>query len=213
MARTGDPCPRCASPLVENQGIEIGHVFKLGTKYSKAMSADYLDEKGQSHPIVMGCYGIGVNRILAAAVEAFHDANGIRWPLSLAPYQVFIAPMQVTNPEVMALVDRVAGVLEAAGVDVLVDDRDVRPGVKFKDADLIGFPLRVVVGERGLKEGVLETKWRDQDQASTVPLDSAGAAVLELLQARQKAEDSTRLDRVIGRAAARGIQLARGAQA
>src|SRR5262249_51093665 len=154
------------------------HVFKLGTKYSKSMGATYLDEKGQSHEIIMGCYGIGVNRILAAAVESGHDDNGIVWPLSLAPYEVLLVPLQVQNADVMHATEAIQRELEAAGVDVLTDDREQRPGFKFKDGDLVGIPLRVVIGERGLKDGSIEVKWRSEAAARNIPAASAGAAIL-----------------------------------
>jgi prolyl-tRNA synthetase len=186
-AAGGDPCPRCGQPLVESQGIEIGHVFKLGTKYSKAMGANYLDEKGQTHPIIMGCYGIGINRIIASAVESGHDADGIIWPIGLAPYEAIVVPLQVNNAYVMAKADEVARALEAAGADVLIDDRDQRPGFKFKDADLIGVPLRIVIGERSLKEGKLELKWRSAKEAKQ--FDSTEAIVAEWRAARQELAD------------------------
>jgi prolyl-tRNA synthetase len=207
-AVAGDPCPRSGKPMVQSQGIEVGHVFKLGTKYSRAMGAFYLDDKGQQVPIIMGCYGIGINRILAAAVEASHDANGIIWPLALAPYEALVIPLQPNNEAVMNAADAIVAELERAGVDVLVDDRDQRPGVKFKDADLIGIPLRVVVGERGLKDNSVEVKWRTDATAHTAPLDSAGAAIVAELQARKKALEDECLDRMASRAAARGILLA-----
>lgn len=181
-AQAGDPCPRCAGTLGVAQGIEIGHVFKLGTKYSKAMGANYLDDQGQSHASIMGCYGIGVNRILAAAVETGHDENGIIWPLNLAPYDVLIAPLQVTNAMVMADAALIEEKLTNAGFDVLIDDRDLRPGVKFKDADLIGIPLRVVISERGLKDGTIEVKWRHEKDAKTVPLQGAADAIAGMMR-------------------------------
>jgi len=186
-ADAGDPCPRCGATMVSRAGLEIGHVFKLGTKYSKAMGATYLDEKGVEIPIIMGCYGIGINRIMAAAIEAGHDDNGIIWPLSLAPYQVSLIPLQVNKVEVMDLTKKLEQELEAAGVDVLTDDRDQRPGVKFKDVDLIGVPLRVVIGERGLKDGCIEVKWRHEAAARNLPLATAAPAILaELAGARAK---------------------------
>ena len=186
-ADAGDPCPRCGATMVSRAGLEIGHVFKLGTKYSKAMGATYLDEKGVEIPIIMGCYGIGINRIMAAAIEAGHDENGIIWPLSLAPYQVSLIPLQVNKAEVMDLTTKLEQELEAAGVDVLTDDRDQRPGVKFKDVDLIGVPLRVVIGERGLKDGSIEVKWRHEAAARNLPLATATQAILaELAGARAK---------------------------
>ncbi|MGA2701201.1 MAG: proline--tRNA ligase [Isosphaeraceae bacterium] len=186
-ADAGDPCPRCGATMVSRAGLEVGHVFKLGTNYSKAMGATYLDEKGGEIPIIMGCYGIGINRIMAAAIEAGHDDNGIIWPLSLAPYQVSLIPLQVNKAEVMDLTTKLEQELEAAGVDVLTDDRDQRPGVKFKDVDLIGVPLRVVIGERGLKDGSIEVKWRHEAAARNLPLATATQAILaELAGARAK---------------------------
>jgi prolyl-tRNA synthetase len=202
-AEAGDPCPRCGSKLVNKAGLEIGHVFKLGTKYSKAMGASYLDEKGTEIPIIMGCYGIGINRIVAAAIEAGHDDNGIIWPLALAPYQVAIIPLQVNNPTVVETAENLEKKLRAAGVDVLVDDRDQRPGVKFKDVDLIGIPLRVVIGERGLKDGTIEVKWRNEATAKNLPLDDAGTGVLaELASARGRHDEYCR-ERASSRAGAR----------
>ena len=127
-AGAGDPCPRCGEAMAVRQGIEVGHVFKLGTKYSKAMGATFLDDKGNEVPVIMGCYGIGVNRIVAAAVEAVHDANGILWPLPIAPYQVVVVPLQVQNAAVMEAAEGLVKQFEAAGVDVLLDDREQRPG-------------------------------------------------------------------------------------
>ena len=184
----GDPCPRCGQAMVENQGIEVGHVFKLGTKYSKAMGAHFLDDKGHEIAVIMGCYGIGVNRIVAAAVEAGHDANGIVWPSAPRPLS------RPDRPPAAEQRGRDGGgrwareaSLEAAGYDVLVDDRDQRPGVKFKDADLIGIPLRVVISERGLKDGTIEVKWRTDAAAHNVSAATAGEAILAELAATRKA--------------------------
>jgi prolyl-tRNA synthetase len=188
--------------LATSAGLEVGHVFKLGTKYSKAMGASYLDEKGNEVLIIMGCYGIGINRILAGAVEAGRDANGIIWPLALAPYQVLVIPLQAQNKAVLDHALALARALAAAGLDVLTDDRDQRPGVKFKDADLIGIPLRVVVGERGLKDGTIEIKWRSQAEASHIPAASAAEAILTAVtQARQR-DDNRCQERREARAAA-----------
>ncbi len=162
-------------------GIEIGHVFKLGTKYSVSLDAQYVDEKEQRKPIIMGCYGIGINRIIASACETLNDENGIKWPLSIAPYEVVVIPLNVEDPEVKELSEKVYRELQAAGVDVLLDDRDQRPGFKFKDADLIGFPLRVVIGGTGLKEGNVEVKWRSQAAADKVPVANAVSETLQRL--------------------------------
>lgn len=201
-AESGDPCPRCGKPMVIDQGIEIGHVFKLGTKYSASMGATFLDDAGNSHPVIMGCYGIGVNRILAAAVESSYDKDGIIWPLNLAPYEVLVVPLQPGNEAVMGLAETIAKQLENAGVDVLIDDREGRPGVKFKDADLIGIPLRVVVGERGLKEGNVEVKWRTEAAARNIPADTAGESVLAEIAAARKVLDDRNAERRVKRAAA-----------
>ena len=200
-AVAGDPCPRCGEAMVVNQGIEVGHVFKLGTKYSKAMGASFLDDKGQEIPVIMGCYGIGVNRIVAAAVEAGHDANGILWPINLAPYHVLLVPLQLNNPEVVAMADALESQLAAAGFDVLVDDREQRPGVKFKDADLIGIPLRVVIGDRGLKDGNIEVKWRAEAAARTIPAATAFEAIRSELAAALDAVTTRATERQADRAA------------
>ena len=207
-AAEGDPCPRCGSPLTSKQGLEVGHVFKLGTKYSSAMKAHFLDEKGEEHPIIMGCYGIGVNRILAGAVEAAHDKDGIVWPLSIAPYQVMLEPLQVTAADVTSKTDEIARACEAAGIDVLIDDRDQRPGFKFKDADLIGIPLRVVVSERGLKEGKIELKWRAEPAARTIDAADAGQAVVAEVRAKLDALAAEADRRSAERAAGRETKLA-----
>ena len=201
-AEAGDPCPRCGATMVSRAGLEIGHVFKLGTRYSKAMGATYLDEKGVEIPIIMGCYGIGINRIMAAAIEAGHDDNGIIWPLSLAPYQVSLIPLQVNKAEVMDLTGKLEQELEAAGVNVLTDDRDQRPGVKFKDVDLIGVPLRVVIGERGLKDGSIEVKWRHEAAARNLPLASAVEAILAELAGAKATHDDYCRERVAARSGA-----------
>ena len=167
------------------------------------MGATYLDEKGNETQIIMGCYGIGINRIVAAAVEAAHDANGIIWPLSIAPYHVLVVPLQLQNPAVIEQAAALESALSAAGLDVLVDDRDQRPGFKFKDADLIGIPLRVVVGERGLKEGKVEIKWRHEPEAKQVPAASAAAAILDEVDAMRRRHDDWCAERRTARAAAR----------
>jgi prolyl-tRNA synthetase len=200
----GDPCPRCGEAMVENQGIEVGHVFKLGTKYSKAMGAHFLDDKGHEIAVIMGCYGIGVNRIVAAAVEAGHDDNGIVWPLALAPYHVLIAPLQLNNPAVVEAAGKLEIELQAAGYDVLVDDRDQRPGVKFKDADLIGIPLRVVISERGLKDGTIEVKWRTDASAHNISAATASEAILAELDTTRKGMENLAAERKISRSASRG---------
>ncbi len=170
--REGDQCPKCASPLQLYRGIEGGHIFVLGTHYSAKMGATFLDEEGHEKPIVMGCYGIGVSRLVATAVEQNHDADGIRWPMSIAPYHVVLTPIG-KEPEPHAVAESLHDELVARGVEVLLDDRDERPGVKFKDADLIGIPLRVTIGKRGLAEGKLELKERTAKEATLIPLEGA----------------------------------------
>ncbi|HEX7380168.1 MAG TPA: proline--tRNA ligase [Pirellulales bacterium] len=193
-AGDGDPCPRCGGALALRHAIEVGHVFKLGTKYSEALSARFLDEKEQLHPAIMGCYGIGVNRIIAALIETKHDENGVVWPMSLAPYEVLLAPLNVNQQDVMGAANQLYDELTRAGVEVLMDDRDQRPGVKFKDADLIGVPLRVVVGGRSLKDGQLELKWRWKGEAETIPLAGAAAAIAALVQAERDLAHATTRD-------------------
>lgn len=171
------------SPLVFEKCIEVGHVFKLGDKYSAAMKAHVLDENGKSHPIIMGCYGIGLNRIMAAAIEAGHDDGGIRWPISIAPFAALIVALDVREEEVMKLANKLHDDLQAAGVDVLLDDRDARPGFKFKDADLIGIPLRITVGKRGLAEGVVEFKRRDSEEVQKLSPEEATKQVIETVNA------------------------------
>ncbi|MBX3413666.1 MAG: proline--tRNA ligase [Pirellulales bacterium] len=181
----GDACPRCGQELALRHAIEVGHVFKLGTKYSDALAARFLDDQEQQHSIIMGCYGIGVNRIIAAAVETSHDEAGIVWPLPIAPYEVLLAPLNVTDDEVRGAAEKLYDELTAAGIDVLLDDRDQRPGVKFKDADLVGIPLRIVIGGRGLKEGQLEVKWRWEKDPTNVPVAGAVQKIVELLAAER----------------------------
>jgi prolyl-tRNA synthetase len=181
VAVQGDPCPRCGAAMNLRRGIEVGHVFKLGTKYSKALGACFLDEKEQRHEIIMGCYGIGVNRILAALIETNHDADGIRWSTAIAPYRVLVLPLAMQNAELREAAERIYAELTARGIDALIDDRDARAGFKFKDADLIGIPLRVAIGERGIKEGIAEIKWRHKPEPTKVPLaDVVNAVVAEL---------------------------------
>ena len=178
QVKPGEPCPRCQAPLEAYRGIEVGHVFKLGDKYSRAMKATFLDDQGQEQTLIMGCYGIGVGRTVAAAVEQNHDEDGIIWPLALAPFQVLITPTEVAADSETF---RTAGVLYEqlleAGVEVLLDDRDERPGIKFKDADLIGIPFRVTVGPKGLKQGRVEWRPRRTKQVELVAVDELAAVV------------------------------------
>jgi len=173
QAAEGDPCPRCEGKLGLTRGIEVGHVFKLGTKYSEAMKATFLDAEGKERLLVMGCYGIGTGRTVAAAIEQNHDQNGIIWPVPLAPYHVYLLPINVNDEKVKAAADSLERDLLAAGLEVLYDDRAERPGVKFKDADLLGIPLRMVVGEKTLAKGSVEFKLRREQEARLVPLAEA----------------------------------------
>jgi prolyl-tRNA synthetase len=180
----GDLCPECGASLKLYRGIEVGHIFLLGTKYSAAMNAVYLDEKGVSRPLVMGCYGIGISRLLATLVEQHHDQDGITFPMSVAPFQVHVVQLGL-EPEVVAATARLEAELEQLGVEVLVDDRDERPGVKFKDADLLGVPVRITLGKKSLQNGGAELKMRrakDPKQSEIVALDRAATLVFELVQ-------------------------------
>ena len=177
----GEPCAKCAKPLKIRRAIEVGHVFKLGTKYSEALGANFLDEAGARKPSVMGCYGIGVTRTLQAIIEQGNDKDGVIWPLSVAPYQVCITPLAVApESEAMKLAEKFYAELTAKGVDVILDDRDERPGVKFKDADLVGFPIRIALGEKSLAKGEVEIKPRG-GALQSVKIDEAVAAVLKLV--------------------------------
>jgi len=180
--REGEPCPRSGQPLKIARGIEVGHVFKLGTKYSDAFGAMYMDDKKQKHPMIMGCYGIGISRTLQAVIEQCHDKDGIVWPWSVAPYHVLICVLDPQLEAAMETAKKLAAAAGAAGADVLVDDRAERPGVKFKDADLIGIPLRVTVSSRGLAEGMVELKWRTEKEFTKVPVAEAEARLTEAVQ-------------------------------
>jgi prolyl-tRNA synthetase len=178
LSRVGDFCPECQSGQLEmTRGIEVGNIFQLGTKYSSSMSATYTDEDGTEKPFIMGCYGIGVSRTAAAAIERFHDKFGIIWPMAIAPYQVVVVPVNVQEPVQMQLGLQVYEQLQTAGIEVVLDDRDERAGVKFKDADLIGFPIRITAGKKA-GEGLLEVKLRDQSEARDIPV----ADILQFVQ-------------------------------
>jgi prolyl-tRNA synthetase len=161
LVRAGEPCPNCQQPLRLQRAIEVGHVFKLGTKYSLALNALFLDESGKQQPCIMGCYGIGVTRTLQAVIEQSHDQSGIVWPISVAPYTVCITPLSFdANSEVMKQAQQLYDQLIAKGIDAILDDRNERPGVKFKDSELVGFPIRVGIGEKSLAKGEVEIKPR-----------------------------------------------------
>lgn len=168
----GDCCSRCGAPLNIRRGVEVGHIFKLGTKYSSAMGANYLDENGKEQPLVMGCYGIGVNRTVAAIIEQHHDENGITWPMEIAPYKVIIMPANMKNEEQVAVAEKLYSELKAHRIDVLLDDRNERVGVKFKDSDLIGIPMRITVGKK-VTDGMVEFKLRSGNDIEEVTIDNA----------------------------------------
>jgi len=168
----GDVCPRCGKPVSTTRGVEVGHIFKLGTKYTEALDCTYLDENGAATKIVMGCYGIGINRTLAAVIEQNNDENGIIWPVSVAPYQAVVVPVNGTNEEQMALAEDIYKKLQKNGIEVLLDDRNERPGVKFKDADLIGIPVRITVGKKA-SEGIVEYKLRQEEAATDLAIEEA----------------------------------------
>jgi prolyl-tRNA synthetase len=181
LAVEGDACPRCAQALTTTRGIEVGHVFKLGTKYSTAMQAEFLDVQGKSQPMVMGCYGIGVGRTVAAAIEQSHDKDGIIFPASIAPFVVLIALVNPNDEKQNEVATNLYEELLGHDVEVLLDDRDERPGIKFKDADLIGIPMRVTVGRNAVKDGLVDIKWRKTGEQVQVTINEAAAKVLEAL--------------------------------
>lgn len=177
----GEACPRCSGKLIEAQGIEVGQVFKLGDKYSKALKAYYLDENGKEKPIVMGCYGIGVGRTMAAAVEQNHDEHGIIWPVQIAPYHLVVVPVNARDEKMLAMAEDIYQQLLAAGIEAVLDDRPERPGVKFKDADLIGYPLRIVIGKKALEENAVELYQRSNQQTTLVSSSDVLDAVRKIL--------------------------------
>jgi len=183
VASEGDPCPRCPGTLTATRGIEVGHIFKLGTRYSKAMNAAYLDSTGQDRLMVMGCYGIGVGRTVAAAIEQNHDENGMALPFAIAPFEVEVLPVNTSHGESMEIAGSLHRALLDRGVDAILDDRDERPGVKFKDCDLIGIPLRVTIGERGLKEGNVDIKTRTEKEPVRVRKEEILGRVMEYVGA------------------------------
>jgi prolyl-tRNA synthetase len=181
LAQSGDSCPRCRGKLSSARGIEVGHVFKLGTFISERFGASFLDNDGTSRPIVMGCYGIGLGRLLAAIVEQSHDDKGIIWPLSVAPYQVHLCPLNLEKSAVLPTAERIYQELQKEGIYVLFDDRNDSPGVKFNDADLLGIPLRLTLSPRTLQSQSVEAKWRIEKEAQLLPLDNLAVRVKKLL--------------------------------
>lgn len=174
-ARAGDPCPQCAAPLRASGGVEVGNIFKLGTRYTESLGATFLDREGKAQHVIMGSYGIGAGRLLACIAEEHHDAYGLTWPISVAPFAVHLVSVPGGQADIVAT--RLYADLQAAGVEILYDDRDERPGVKFMDADLIGNPLRLTVGERALARGGVEIKPRTSKDATLVPVEEVVARV------------------------------------
>jgi len=182
LAVAGDPCPRCDQGSLESyRGIEVGQVFYLGKKYSEQMGATYLDAEGREQPIEMGCYGIGISRLLAAAIEQNHDANGILWPMAIAPFHALLLPINYQEKKLREVADGLYDDLSKRGLELLLDDRDERPGVKFKDADLVGIPLRVTVGAKGLEKGCVELRWRREGKTVEIPVGEAAAQIHALV--------------------------------
>lgn len=177
----GDPCPNCERPLSISHGIEVGHIFKLGTKYSEPMGCNFLDDEGKSHPMTMGCYGLGIGRTVAAAIEQNHDDKGIIWPLPLAPFEALVVPLNMNDAEVVQAAETIYEALREKGVDVLFDDRKERPGVKFNDADLVGIPVRAVIGSRSLANDQVEISLRRDGEKRLVPLAKVAEAVLDAI--------------------------------
>lgn len=186
QAQAGDRCPRCGGTLAETRGIEVGHIFKLGTKYSEKLGAEFLDEEGRKRPMIMGCYGIGISRTMAAAVEQNYDENGIIWPIPIAPYHVIVVPVNIDDLEQRRQAEKIYEELLQDGIEVLFDDRDERAGVKFKDADLIGIPIRVTVGPRSLKAGKVELKLRWEKESELVDTAEVKPKVREIIAKAQK---------------------------
>ena len=171
FVREGDLCPECGEALEERNGIEVGQVFNLGTKYSESIGANFLDKSGQEKLCIMGCYGIGVTRTVSAIIEQNHDENGIIWPLGVSPYQVLLLPVNINDSVSRNLAERLYNQFQEKGIEVLFDDRDVRGGVKFNDADLIGIPVRITIGPEKASSGMLEIRERKTGKEVTVPAD------------------------------------------
>ncbi len=182
MVVAGDLCPRCDGNLEVFRGIEVGHVFKLGTKYSEAMNATFLNEKGEAKPMIMGCYGIGIGRTAAASIEQNHDEKGIIWPMPLSPFHVHLVPVNVKDKPTMDVSETIYKNLTDAGIDVLMDDRDERAGIKFNDADLIGIPIKLTIGSKTLKENSVELKMRRSPDANFVKMDEVREKVMEIIK-------------------------------
>jgi prolyl-tRNA synthetase len=181
LAQAGHYCSMCTTPLTAIRGIEVGHIFKLGTLYSEKLGAYFTDENGSPYPITMGCYGIGLGRLLAAAVEQNHDEKGIIWPAPIAPYQVHLCPLYREGSRVAEVTENLYRELQSAGIEALLDDREESAGVKFNDADLLGMPLRLTVSPRTLEKESIEVKWRNEKKAQLLPLEGIVGAIKEML--------------------------------
>ncbi len=181
-AKAGEGCPKCGGKLSSTQGVEVGHVFKLGTFLSEKLEALFIDDRGVSHPIVMGCYGIGLGRVLSAAIERNHDDKGIIWPLPIAPYHIYLCPLYREGSKVAEVAENLYAELEAEGLEVLFDDRNESPGVKFNDADLLGIPVRITVSPRTLEKNSVEVKRRSEKESELVPLEGAVVKLKELIE-------------------------------
>ena len=175
-------CPKCGLGIIEKKAIELGHIFKLGVKYSQPLSALFTDEKGNRLPILMGCYGIGVSRMIAAIIETSHDQNGIIWPKEVSPFDILVLPLNITDAKSRELAFKLYAELNSSGVEVLLDERDERPGVKFKDADLIGVPLRVVIGEKNLKNNMIELQFRADKRVEVINVEEALSKIREAVR-------------------------------
>ncbi len=186
LVEKGDRCPRCSGTLHFSRGIEVGHVFRLGTKYSESLSATFLDAGGKERLIVMGCYGIGVGRTAAAAIEQHHDPDGIRWPISIAPFEVCVLPVNMKHAGLVREAERVAEELSVRGTEVLFDDRDERPGIKFKDADLVGIPLRVTFGEKNFEGGFAEIRDRNTGKTDRVGISTIVDRIFAVIEGKRK---------------------------
>ena len=181
LVEAGELCPQCGKPLKVTRGIEVGNIFQLGTKYSKPMNAVYLDQNGKALPYIMGCYGIGISRTAAAAVEAHHDDWGIKWPVAIAPYHAIVVPVATNDETQMKVAEEIYAKLQEAGIEVVIDDRNERPGVKFKDADLIGFPYRITVGKT-IVDGKVELVTRETGEKVEMTPEEATNKVIEYIR-------------------------------